>query len=381
MKTFMHDFLLKRGIITEQGALKTAENAAAGVNGAAPVAQETRSNEVMHQTNTGYGAEWIPAETWSTEFIDIVPAEESFLSLLPGNFGVGLPKTLKAPARKLSVGRSYMKKKGEWTTGRSTDAEAKHTQSKFKTPIVTINQYDFIFEVDVSDEELRHSPVGVEQYIREEIGKTAVRTIQAFILNGDTTTGGTGNVNSDDGAPDAESYYLHRKGLRRTCLDGSYATDLGTLEAADYLTLIGKLGAYGSRPSDMLFIQQNGVTIKALGLDQFALASSSADKAAIQSGRRPTPYGVDMLNSQDLPLTEADGKVSVTPGNNTKGSVLALYKPAVQYGFGKTFTLEVERVVGYGYRFVATMEFGFDLVDLDASLAEPTAWYGYNVTI
>ena len=45
--------------------------------------------------------------------------------------------------------------------------------------------------------------------------------------------------------------------------------------------------------------------------------------------------GVDLFVHRDFPSTEADGKASATASNNTKGSALYVWRPAVQRGYGK----------------------------------------------
>ena len=50
--------------------------------------------------------------------------------------------------------------------------------------------------------------VDVVATIQRKLASSAARTQEALILNGDTTAGATGNVNSDDGAPASTSYYL-----------------------------------------------------------------------------------------------------------------------------------------------------------------------------
>ena len=61
---------------------------------------------------------------------------------------------------------------------------------------------------------------------------------------------------------------------------------------------------------------------------------------------------------------------------NKKGQFLAVYKPAVRWGFGQDVEIEVERVVGYGFHMVITCEVGFVILDPTNTCAA-----GINVTI
>lgn len=343
---------------------------------------EQKANEVMHTGNTGYGAEHIPAEVFKAEIIDLIPQRSRLLPLLPGNHGTNLPKTYTAAARGLSIADLTFEGKSEWTTGTASQTEDDHSQQKAGTKKVTLNQASFICEVDISDGELRYNAVNTEQYVKDRIAEAAAYTCDLLIMNGDSETGSTGNVNLDDAAPASTKYYLKIDGgIRERAINSSYTVNVGTLAAADYADLLGKLGEYAERPEDCLFIQPVKVTNKMIQISEFLTAQNSADKATIQKGIRPTPFGVDVLQHRGVPLTEADGKVSTTSGSNTLGQILCLYKPAVQYGFGQDFSLEVARVPGYGYRLVATFDFAFKIIDAEASLTNPTVSAGINVTV
>lgn len=350
--------------------------------GAKGYGMEVKANEVMHTGNAGYGAEHIPAEVFKQGIIDLIPQRARLLPLLPGNHGSNLPKVLTTGVRGLSIDDLVFQGKNEWTTGTASQTEDDHSQQKAKTKKVTLTQKSFICEVDISDDELRYNAANTEQYVKERIADAAAHTVDLLIINGDNETGGTGNVNSDDGAPAAGSYYLKIDGgIRERAINSSYTVNVGTLAVADYADILSKLGEYAERPEDCLFIQPVKVSAKMKQISEFLTYQNSADRATIQKGIIPTPFGVDVLQHRGVPLTEADGKVSTTPASNTVGQILALYKPAVQYGFGQEFNLEVVRVAGYGFRLVATFDFAFSIVDSDASLTNPTIAAGINVTV
>ena len=351
---------------------------------------ETKANENMHPTNSGYGAEFIPSQVMANELFDLVPSFAKLLPLLPGNHGNSLPKTYAAPVIGLSVGDTLFQGKSEWTTGDPSATENDHGISKVKTQNVTLVQVPFICEVRISDAQLRYNAVNTEQYVKSEIAKGMAWTVDSVIINGDNETGATGNVNSDDQAP-ATTFAAsggaldHRLvidgGIRERAINGGYTKDFGTLADTDYMDLATVLGRYATNVEDLLIIQSIHVTNKAKALDAFKYWTNSADKAGIQKGVTPSPFGMDILTHHLVPKTEADGKVSATGSNNTKGQSLLLYKPAVQYGFGQEMTFETVRVPGYGWRIVCTFEFAFKLVDAADSLSEPTVAAGINITV
>lgn len=351
---------------------------------------EKKANEVMHPSNTGYGAEFIPDEVFASEIFDLIPQRARLLPLLPGNHGTRLPKTYTSPVIGLSVGDLLFQGKNDWTTGTASETENDHSQSKAATQQVQLSQVSFICEVDISDAQLRYNAVNTEEYVKRRLAEGMAYTVDSVIINGDSETGATGNVNSDDQAPAttfaASGGALYHAlmidgGIRERAINNSYTSDLGTLAAEDYSTLLGILGEYAERPEDCLFIQPSSVSNKTRTLDEFEDASKYGSNDLIKRGIIPTPYGVDILQHRAVPKTEADGKMSATGGNNTKGQILAVYKPAIQYGFGQDFFLEVVRNPGYGWRLVATFDFAFKIVDSGASLTNPTIAAGINITV
>lgn len=351
---------------------------------------EKKANEVMHSTNTGYGAEFIPDEVFSNEIYNLVPQRARLLPLLPGNHGTKLPKTYTAPVIGLSIDDLLFQGKGEWTTGTASQTEDDHGISRAETMSVTLTQVPFICEVNISDAQLKYNAVNTEEYVKQRIAEGMAYTVDSVIINGDSEAGATGNVNSDDQAPattfasqGGAKYHatMIDHGIRELAINNSYTVNVGTLAADDYSALLGVLGEYAERPEDCLFIQPVSVTAKMRALDEFELIQNSGDRATIQKGIMPSPYGVDVLQHRAVKKTEADGKLSATGSNNTLGQILCIYKPAIQYGFGQDFTLEVVRVPGYGYRLIATFDFAFSIVDGGASLSNPTVAAGINVTV
>ena len=345
---------------------------------------ETKANEVMHTTNTAAGAEFIPSEVFAQEIFNIIPTRPGLLPLLPGNHGRNLPKKYTAAAIGLSVSDMEFEKKGQWTTGTGSQTEDDHSQQKAATAQVSLTQNPFIAEVDISDEQLKYNAVNTEQYVKDRLAQGMLYTVDSLILNGDTATGANTNINAIDGTPASTKFYLTQNGIRKLAFAGSYTSDLGTLAVGDYATLLGLLGEYASIPQDVLFIQNIGVTMKAIQLAEFLTAekAGSASGATAQTGVRPTPFGSDLLTHRAMKKANTAGKVAVgTPANNTTGSIAALYKPAVQYGFGQDFMIEVARVPGYGWRLVATFDFAASFIDAGTGLTDPTVALGYNVTI
>ena len=345
---------------------------------------EKNANEVMNTGNTGFGEELIPTDVLMQEVMDIIPNFQTFQKALPGFHGAGLDKTTTLPI----LGEAPLMQYN--TTERSSAAaNLQQANAQVGTDKVTLNQKQFLLRIDSSDEERTFNVMGAarfEQMIRNKIASSWARTEGALIINGDAETGGTGNVNSDDGAPTAGTYYLAANGLRKTAI----VTDTNTLNVTaltfdDFVDSIKKLGEYASSPEDCMWLMNTLTYYEALGVTEFKDASQNAAFSTITKGAGALTnfMGSDVYINRDLPKTEADGKVSTTPGNNTVGQFLYFWKPAVQWGYGKELNLALyERgargfqIEGWGYMGLAIIGQGDT-----ANFSENTCMAGINVTL
>lgn len=366
--------------IAEQTRLEHAQKMeAAGLSKEEIEQYMKNANEVMHTGNTGFSKELVPLNVLMAEIIDMIPTYATFLGELPGYHGTDMPVSAKVPV----IGEvGFFHPNSEPTTGAlGPVGQATH---RLATGEVTITQGQFIAKVAVSKRELNYAAGDLEALVKERIARAAARTMEALILNADSTTAGTGNVNSDDGAPAATEYYLEQNnGLRKLGLAGTTATskDLGTLDYADFYDLMNLVGEFASDPSQLLWIANRRTYNKALALSDFADASKRGADSTLSGKAITNIAGADFFIARDMPLTEADGKVSATPSNNTKGALGLLYKPAVQWGYGQPLEIDVEKVPGKGVNIVATFEWGFSIAQLLAGQTDSSVAYGYNVTV
>jgi HK97 family phage major capsid protein len=334
---------------------------------------EMKANEVMHTGNTGFGAELVPGAIQTTDFLDLVPRTSPFIGTLRGYHGRNMNKIMEVPV----IGEIPFHDLGsEWTTGAGALSQGK---GKLPTAKVTITQKKYEFSVDVSDEEVRFvNVVDVVATIQRKLAASAGRTQEALLLNGDTVTAGTGNINSDDGAPASTAYYLGADGLRKTGLGNG--VDVGTLEFADFLAVLGKLGANAWSPADVVWLFNHSTYIKALGVTEFKDSAMNGRSSTIYTGAMTNVLGSDLFVTRDFGLTEADGKISNTPANNTLGGFLAMHRDAVQYGYSGEYQIEIARIPGkwfqvFGHYFMGAA-IASALVGTDKTVA-----LGYNVTV
>lgn len=336
---------------------------------------KTNANEVMHTTQTGYGKELVPVNQLANEILDLVPAQSTFLSMLPGNHGTSMGKSVKVP---LLGDPGLFSGNSEWTTGAGAIGQG---NTKAPTQEVLVSQGSFIKSIDVSKSLLTYSVGDLETKLKQSIATAVGYTVDAIVINGDSTSGATGNVNLDDAAPASTNYYMQVDGgIRKTALAGT-TVDVGTMDVADVLAVQKLHGDLYSDPSQFMLIFNPTTYQTALGIDSFADAAKRGEKSTVAGNAITSINGEDVFTTRFLAKTEADGKISTTAGNNTLGQFVSVYKPAVQYGFGQTLELDVVKVPGKGISIIATFEFGFGIASSITGITGQTCVMARNVTV
>lgn len=349
--------------------LDTAVNADLGI--------ETNANEVMHTTNTSIGKELVPLNVLAEQVIDLVPQYSTFLGTLPGfhgnNMGISEKVSMIGDA-------GFFKGNSEWTTAAGAIAQGNTTPP---TGEVTITQAPYVMSIDISKRELNYAVGDLQALIVDKVARAWSRTAEALIINGDTETAATGNVNNDDGTPTTGLYYLQNDhGIRELAINGTSLTvSVGTLDIGDFTSVENLLGDYMANPADCIWLFNRATYNKAMGLQAFYDAAQRGASSTLSGNAITNIHGADLFIARDMPKTEADGKVSATAGNNTLGQFGLLWKPAVQYGYGQPIEFDVVKIPGKGIQIIATVEFGFSIAQLKASQTDSSVGLGINVTV
>lgn len=342
---------------------------------------QTNATPPMGTGKTGEGAELVPSQVFMQEVFDMVPAMSKLMGMLPGNHsanGRRLPKVATVP---LLGEAPFFSAGSEKTSG----AFAVSAGTTAPTGEITITQKKYTLKFDVTEDldTFSEYPEELKTALQERIGKSMARTLEATIINADAETGATGNVNTDDQLPVAGSYFLGADhGIRELAINNSYGVNVGALSISDFTDVMAVLGDYGADPEDCLWIFNRKTYLKAMSLSDFADASKAGKEATTSSGAMTNVFGSDLIVGRDVNLTEADGKMSgATPGDNTLGQFLYIWKPAVQFGFGKDLQIKILDFGSDGYQLHAWYHFGFGIFNKDAGATDPAVAVGYNVTV
>jgi len=342
------------------------------------IVEREKANEVEHTENTGFGKELVK-DGQLRKVIDMAQEYSSIMKYLPGNHGTGLGISESLPVTGeigLFRGNSEAKNKTDYrasigvTTGLATGN-------------VTINQGMFRQDVLISYRLLNQSVINLYDKYMVEIAKSMAKTIDAYIINADGAL--TGNVNSDGTTfveGDRENYYFLQwgatvSGLRKKGI--ANAVDFGALSEDDYLDLSENLWGFANKTDDVLILQQRKTHNILKKLDTFKNASVNGKGSTVKDEAIENIWGYDIFLNEFVPLlATATGKVHETTGNTT-GQCVMFYTPAVQYWFGQELRIDTAIEPGKGVWLVPYFEFGFSIVDGEAS-TDKTVASGVNIT-
>lgn len=295
-------------------------------------------NTPMHSTRTGYGDEVTPSAEFVDGIYELLPEYETFLGMLPGKhegvIGNNAGESHTVP---------YLGDVGLFQLGSEKTADTVFAQlaptSALPTDKVVLTSKQLKMSFDITDHLKKFGKIPDAQWeaiLKTHVAKAYVRTLEALIINGDTATGATTNINDIAGTPAGTEYFLAANGLRKTAI-GTTSPDgdpsLGTIDTTDIFTMIGVLGNIFNEEK-CLWITNTSTSLKIASLSNFTDADKRGRVGTIeQTTKFPSLAGVDVVRHEYFPLTNSAGKVDLdTPANNTKGGLLLFRKDCVQWG-------------------------------------------------
>lgn len=348
-------------------------NAAAFKYDRAEYFREARQ-KAMTSTGANAGDEWVPtfasSELWTDVHLATQVASQIRRVAMPTN-----PYTL--PTLDDDVTYKYA----------STENTAV-TASDPNTGNATLTAKKIQAEVNFSGEVTEDSIIPIVSSIRANLVRRGAQTIDDLIVHGDTETAGTGNVNTDDAAAGAGSFYLALNGMRKFCL----VTNTGQVKqfaGAPTTTLIlntrALLGKYGARPSDLLFITGVSTTNALQDLSAFQTLEKYGAQATILTGEVGRVFGIPVLLSEAIPGTSTDkvdddGKYTTTSvsTNDTDGWFVLANKTQWTQGFRREFNIESFRDIQKDMNILVA---SFRMALIPSGIATTHTAVGYDITV
>jgi HK97 family phage major capsid protein len=357
----LHGYVLMRAAKSFHGVSERYANALADKVQRAGLSA-IKSDELATSTQAGYGDEWVP-ELWSAQIWHKARTDNVLLPQFPSLEMPSNPYELATEGTDPTVSYvSESKDEAHLSLGSGNPI----ADSKIGSGKVQLSAKKLALRVGFSSELVEDSIIPVLTIYREQAVRALADAMDNVILNGDTTSAATGNVNSDNATPTAGSVYLAMDGLRKQPITtttanavdmGNVAPTLAKLREARF-----KLATrYSARPQDLSWVVDGGTYAKLLSLSEFLTVDKAGPHATILTGQIGFIDGVKVLLSAQMPLTEADGKVGAV---NSRGTALCVYTPGWYIGYRRRIAVSVDYLPYYdSYQLTATVRLAFASID------------------
>ncbi|MBL8147666.1 MAG: phage major capsid protein [Anaerolineae bacterium] len=362
----LHGYVMLRAVKGFQGVSERFAGALAHkVRGAGMSA--LKADELNRSTLTGFGDEWVP-DLWSAQIWRKARTENVVLPLFP---------QIEMPSNPFEVPTEGADPSVFFVPETADEAQLglgsgnPIPDSKIGSGKVQLTAKKLALRVGFSAELVEDAIVPVLSLYREQAVRAIADSMDYLLLNGDTTTAATGNINKDNAAPAATDRYLAFDGLRKLGLVTNTANRVDAANAAPALALLRsarfKLDPRASvRPADLAWIVDAGTYAKLLAMSEFLTMDKAGPHATALTGQIGLMDGSPVLVSAEMPLTEADGKVGAGP--NDRGTALVVYRPGWYVGYRRRIAVNVDYLPYYdSYQLTATVRLALAPFDTDAA--------------
>lgn len=370
----LHGYMILRAGKSFQGVSERFANALAHkISGAGWSA--IKANELSHSTQTGFGDEWVP-DLWSTQIWEKARVDNVILPLFRGIEMPSNPFELPIEGADPTV---YFVPESAAETHLALDSGNPIPDSKIGSGKVQLAAKKLALRVGFSAELVEDAIVPVLNIYREQAVRAIADSIDYVLLNGDTESGATGNINTDAAAPASTDRFMAFDGLRKLPLVTTTGNGV-SMAAAPTLAKLREVrfkmaAKYAARPSDLAWIVDSNTYAALLGLTEFLTMDKAGALATAQTGQIGFIDGIPVFVSAEMPLTEADGKVNLS-GTNNKGTALCVYRPGWFVGYRRRIAVNVDYLPYYdSYQLTATVRLAFN--SFDATVASAL----YNITV
>lgn len=320
-----------------------------------------RATLAMDTAESGFGSQLIGAqyvgELWEAprKLGRIFPLIDSFEMTAPTAY---LPVEVDIPEM-LFVAESTASNSSNYTT------------SKTGSQRVQVDAKKFVIHQMWSGEMEEDAIIAFVPFLQRQAGLSIAHYSDSLALNGDTTNSGTGNINLDDADPADTKHYLAFDGIRHAGIVDNTGNSKDAAGAATLQLLSAQRGrmvdttnlvdwGHPIDPNDLVRIADPGTADQISLIDEVLTVDKYGPNATILNGELARVQGSPLVSSIAMSKTEADGKVSTTAANNTKGQVAAFNRRGFKAGWRRRVQVETERLPASDQtRIVYSMRLGF----------------------
>ncbi len=237
---------------------------------------------------------------------------------------------------------------------------------------VQVDAKKFVIHQMWSGEMEEDSIIPFVPFLRRQAALSLQHYTDSLVLNGDTTNAATGNINLDDADPADTKHYLAFDGIRHVGLvdNTNNSKDMaGPITYTELLT--GPRGrmidttnlvdwGHPTNPADLVYVADPETADRIALLDEVITVDKFGPQATVLTGQMARIGQHPLVVSIAISKTEADGKVSNTAANNTKGQVVVFNRRGFKAGWRRRVRLETERLPATDQtRIVYSLRLGF----------------------
>jgi hypothetical protein len=256
--------------------------------------------------------------------------------------------------------------------GESTTFNASNYQTvKTGSNRVQVNAKKFLIHQMWSGEMEEDSIIPFVPFLRRQAAASIAHYSDSLVLNGDDTNAATGNINLDDADPADTKHYLAFDGIRHAALVDNTNNDN---DAAGGVTLpllhllrgdmvdSARLVDWGhpADPNDLVYVADVETGDRIALIDEVLTVDKYGPQATVLTGEVLKIARHPLVVSMAMSKTEADGKLSTTGSNNTKGQVAVFNRRGFKTGWRRRVQVETERLPATDQtRLVYSLRLGF----------------------
>ncbi len=124
----------------------------------------------------------------------------------------------------------------------------------------------------------------------------------------------------------------------------SQANDHGGGVSDDTFNVIrAKLGKYGARPSELVWVMDVKTFIRAQSITQFRTMDKLGPQATVLTGMLGSVEGIPVIVSEQMKLADTDGKVTDAGNGTDTGRLLIFNRTQWAQGFRRDLAIDVDR--------------------------------------
>ena len=213
----------------------------------------------------------------------------------------------------------------------------------------TLTAYELVAEVPWSYDLDEDAVIAMMEELRRGLLRNAREVIDDVLLNGDTNT--TDNINADGATISTTDA---GKGQWLVGFDGLLHLPLvdNTSQAVNHNGAVSddmfneirsKLGKYGVRPSEVVYLCDVNTYIRSLSVGNFRTLDKFGPQATLLTGQLGAVEGIPVIVSEQMKLADTDGKVTDAGNGTDTGRLLLVNRSQWRVGFKRELAIETVR--------------------------------------